>query len=174
MKLVALSELFTIQYGTNLELSRLEPDPSGVAFVARSARNNGVTSRVKKLDHLNPIEPGVLTVAVSGSVLETFLQLEPFYTGFHVMYLTAKVPMTTYQKLYYAVCIKENRYRYSYGRQANRTLKDIQVPALDALPSWVEAGVPDLFADLSATIQTVQAQLVTPIDGTEASKAAAD
>lgn len=34
------------------------------------------------------------------------------------------------------MCIQKNAYRYSYGRQANKTLKDIVVP--DDVPQWVE------------------------------------
>lgn len=30
----------------------------------------------------------------------------------------------------------ENAYRYSYGRQANKTLKDIMIP--DDVPQWVK------------------------------------
>ena len=41
-------------------------------------------------------------------------------------------------KLYYCLCIEANRFRYStYGREANRTLHTIQVPALNHVPSWV-------------------------------------
>ena len=33
------------------------------------------------------------------------------------------------------MCIKSNAYRYSYGRQANKTLKNIELP--DTIPDWV-------------------------------------
>jgi hypothetical protein len=33
------------------------------------------------------------------------------------------------------MCIKSNAYRYTYGRQANKTLKDIELP--DTVPEWV-------------------------------------
>lgn len=35
------------------------------------------------------------------------------------------------------MCIQNNAYRYSYGRQANKTLRDIEVP--DAVPAWVNS-----------------------------------
>jgi hypothetical protein len=34
------------------------------------------------------------------------------------------------------MCIKANAYRYSYGRQANKTLKDIVLPS--TIPQWVD------------------------------------
>jgi hypothetical protein len=135
--LVPISELFEVCYGTNHELNALELDPHGVNFVSRSAKNNGVSAKVKLLPDAAPIPGGVLTVAGGGSVLETFLQTEPFYSGRDLFYLAPKKPMSAEELLFYAHCIKSNRFRYSYGRQANRTLKDIEVPARNALPAWV-------------------------------------
>lgn len=159
MKLTPLSELFHVRYGVNLELNRMTPDPDGVAFVGRSERNNGITGRVKQLPNVAPIPAGTLTVAGGGSVLATFVQLEPYYSGRDLYYLTPKVPMTLAQKVYYAVCIRANKYRYNYGRQANRTLRDIQVPTLDSIPAWVEEGAGTLFDDMAATIAAMQAKL---------------
>lgn len=53
--------------------------------------------------------------------------------------------MSVDQLLYYCTCIRANRYRYSYGRQANRTLKDLRLPALASLPEWVNEAKPDMF-----------------------------
>jgi hypothetical protein len=39
------------------------------------------------------------------------------------------------EKLFYCHCIKMNAYRYGYGRQANKTLKDINLPPL---PNWLK------------------------------------
>lgn len=135
--LVSISELFDVCYGTNHELNALELAPNGINFVSRSAKNNGVTAKVKLLPDARPIAGGVLTVAGGGSVLETFLQVEPFYSGRDLFYLRPKNEMSAEELLFYAYCIKSNRFRYSYGRQANRTLKDIKVPARDTLPDWV-------------------------------------
>mgnify|MGYP000182668441 CR=1 FL=1 len=145
MKLVSVSSLFEVSYGVNLELNRMTVVPDGVPFVARSDRNNGVTARVKLLPSVQPIPAGTLSVAGGGSVLATFLQTEDYYSGRDLYYLTAKQPLTDAQKLYYAACIRANRYRYSYGRQANRTLKDLMVPALESIPAWVNDANPSMF-----------------------------
>ncbi|WP_411725961.1 hypothetical protein [Methyloglobulus sp.] len=137
MKLVTISTLFDVKYGVNLELNRLASDPNGINFVSRSAKNNGITGKVKALPHLTPIESGVLTVAGGGSVLETFVQMEPFYSGRDLYYLKPLVELTLEQKLYYCMCIRANKFRFSYGRQANRTLKTIQIPAVTEIPDWV-------------------------------------
>lgn len=157
MKLVPLSQLFEVKYGVNLELNKLKRDKDGINFVGRSAKNNGITGRVKALPDLEPIEAGVLTVAGGGSVLETFLQMEPFYSGRDLYYLRPKVEMTTNQKLYYCVCIRANKYRFNYGRQANRTLKDILVPDISNLPAWVEEPDAGMFDGADAAFSTNQA-----------------
>lgn len=137
MKMVKISELFDVRYGTSLELNALEQSLSGVNFVSRTEKNNGVSAKVKMISGLSPIQAGTLSVALGGSVLETFLQPEPFYTGRDVSCLEPKTSMTDQVKLFYAICIRSNKYRYSYGRQANRTLKDIMVPDLSEIPSWI-------------------------------------
>ena len=134
-----LDSLFDLRYGHSLELTALEQAaaPAGVNFVARAMGNNGVTARVDaQVARFGA--PGEITVALSGNgVLSSFLQPERFVTGFHVMILTAKDPaMTDVEKLWWCRCIWENRHRYSYGRQANRTLAELMVP--DAPPAWVK------------------------------------
>ena len=118
-----LAEIFDVRYGHSLELNRLtaaSPD-RGIAFVSRTARNNGVSAFVEPLDDVDPGQPGEITVALGGSVLSTFLQARPFYTGYHVAILTPRGSLTRAERLYYCAAIAANRYRYSYGRQANRS-----------------------------------------------------
>lgn len=155
MKLVALSTLFSVTYGVNLELNRMTVNANGIPFVGRSDRNNGVTARVASCLGVIPNPSGTLSVAGGGSVLATFLQLEPYYSGRDLFYLTALDPMTDSQKLYYCACIRSNRYRYSYGRQANKTLKELLIPALDDVPEWVNGGLERVLFDFSTRIQSI-------------------
>jgi hypothetical protein len=133
MKMVRLSEIFYIDYGNSFDLTHLEQCSDDcencVNYVSRTRENNGISARVKKLDGTLPFDAGLITVAGSGnSVLESFIQPSPFYTGFHVFVLTPKKQMSDLEKLFFCHCIRQNRYRYSFGRQANKTLKDILVP----------------------------------------------
>lgn len=130
-------DLFDVQYGTNLELLRLNKNPYGVNFVSRTAKSNGVTSKVDTLIDVPPTPGGVLSVAAGGSVLETFVQFEPFYTGRDMYVLRPKTPMTDEELMFYASCLRANQWRYSYGRQANRTLKYLKIPTLSSIPEWV-------------------------------------
>jgi hypothetical protein len=132
-----LDQIFDLRYGHSLELNVLEQvmSPDGVNFVSRAMGSNGVTARV--VVDIEPAKPGEMSVALGGNgVLSTFVQPEPFVCGRDVMILTAKDPsMMVSEKLWWARCIWENRYRFSYGRQANRTLGSLLIPA--EVPGWV-------------------------------------
>lgn len=52
------------------------------------------------------------------------------------MVLEPKKEMSFNEKLFYCMCIQKNAYRYSYGRQANKTLRDIVIP--ENVPQWVK------------------------------------
>jgi len=133
-----VKDLFTLRQGNGLELMHIGTSVnSGINFVSRTAQNNGVVAQVDKVDNMKSFPAGCITVALGGSVLSSFVQLKPFYTAFHIMVLEPKREMTLQEKLYYCMCIKANAYRYSYGRQANKTLKDIELP--DEIPEWVYA-----------------------------------
>ena len=155
MKLIAISELFSVTYGVNFELNRMTLDSSGIPFVGRSDRNNGVTARVSPIPGVVPNPAGTLSVAGGGSVLATFLQFEPYYSGRDLFYLTPHLVMSDSQKLYYCACIRANRYRYSYGRQANKTLKDLLIPDLDSMPDWVDDGLDRVLSDFTKRIQAI-------------------
>lgn len=162
MNLVRLDNLFEVTYGSNLELNALKLSAGGINFVSRTAKNNGVSARVEPVAGLEPIPAGVLTVAGGGSVLETFLQPEPFYSGRDLYYLTPLRPMSDEVKLFYAHCIRSNKYRYSYGRQANKTLKSILLPSLGNLPEFVsETNVGQFTKSTKAVLNSPTPQLHT-------------
>jgi hypothetical protein len=137
MKLVQVSDIFTVEYGNSLELNKLTKKTDGINFISRTAKNNGVSAKVERIKSIKPSSSGIITVSLGGSVLETFLQTKPFYTGYHIFCLKDKVDLSIEEKLYYCSCISANRYRYNYGRQANRTLKDLLIPDLSEIPEWI-------------------------------------
>lgn len=152
MKLVKISDLFDVVYGSNLELNALEPDPDGVNFVSRTAQNNGVSAKVKYVNGEEPIAAGVLTVAGGGSVAEAFLQPEPFYSGRDLFYLRPKVPMSVEQKLFFCVCIRANKFRFNYGRQANKTLRELLIPDISEVPDWADSAFKGVLAKWTARL----------------------
>ena len=134
-----LSEIFTIDYGNGFDLNKMETTTSGVNFVSRTAKNNAVSACVKKYKDIEPYEAGLITVALGGTVLTSCVQIKPFYTGQNVAILTPINEMTIQEKLYYCYCIKMNNFRYTTcGREANSTLKLLELPSPDDIPEWVK------------------------------------
>lgn len=135
-----LSDLFKVRYGTNLELNHLKKttENQGVPFVSRQMRNNGISAYVELVSKIKPEPSGELTCALGGNgVLTTFIQEKPYYTGRDVACLKPIYEFSKQELLYYCIAIKANRYRYSYGRQANRSLGEILLPSPNEIPSWV-------------------------------------
>ena len=137
-----VQELFDVVYGVNLELVNCietdKNDPEGVAFVSRTESNNGVSAFVKPVPGIKPQPADTITVAGGGSVLATFLQTQPFYSGRDLYVLYPKEEIAREAKLFLATVIKANKYRYNYGRQANATLPYLRL----RLPS-TPGGKPD-------------------------------
>ena len=137
MKLVPVSEIFNVHYGVNFELNKMTLDTNGINFVSRTAKNNGVSAKVKKLLNKIPNPKNTISVAGGGSVMESFLQKAPYYSGRDLYYLVPLVDLTDEELLYYCSCLRANKYRFNYGRQANRTLKELLIPAKSEIPTWV-------------------------------------
>lgn len=143
-RLTPIEDLFDIRYGVNMELYKFDEckstDRHAIPFVSRSERNNGIAAFVEKRIGYEPNPAHTLSVAGGGSVLATFYQDKPYYSGRDLYYLTPKRAMSSVEMLYYSMVIKANRYRYSYGRQANKTFKNILIPA--EMPAGFEIDYP--------------------------------
>jgi hypothetical protein len=130
--LIPLKELFTPIYGVNLELINMKQcdknDPNSIPFVSRSEINNGISAFVQKINNIKPNPGNTISVAVSGSVLSSFYQKNEYYSGRDLYYLLPKRQMTIQEMLFYTLCIRFNKYKYNYGRAANKTLKNILLP----------------------------------------------
>lgn len=135
--MVKIKELFNIKYGNSLSLQDCELSSNGVPFVSRGTKNNGVVARIKLLNNIKLNRENTISVAVSGSVLEAFLQKEPYYTGYHIFILEPKLKLSDIEMLFYCMCIRANKYKYNYGRQANRTLKNLIVPDTKDIPNYI-------------------------------------
>ncbi|HMS00330.1 MAG TPA: restriction endonuclease subunit S [Anaerolineales bacterium] len=134
-----VDDIFDVKYGVNLELNALKIDPSGVNFVSRTAKTNGVSTRVKKLPDVEPIPAGTISVAGGGSVMQSFLQPEPYYSGRDLFYLTPKEPMSEEILLFYCLCLRSNSWKFSYGRQANASLKTLEIPSVNYAQKFIKS-----------------------------------
>lgn len=158
-----VSDLFELRYGHSLELNALEQSSAddAINFVGRAARRNGVTARVSPIKGEIPAEPGTITVALGGQggAGVAFLQPFSYYCGRDVMILTPKISMSEQEKLWWVACICANRFRFGFGRQANRSLASLKLPEKDKIPTWVKESRLDQFDGasnaLSSTVPTL-------------------
>lgn len=135
--MVPLIDIFDVWYGVNLEVVNSEVVSAGIPFVSRQSVNNGVVCHVKKMDDVEPNPSHTLSIAVSGSVLSTFYHDYEYYSGRDIYVAKPKINLTKEEMLYYCYVIELNKYRYNYGRGANKTFRSILVPSKDEIPKYV-------------------------------------
>lgn len=135
--MVRIDEIFEVVYGVNLELINciITNNKIGIPFVSRTSKNNGVVAFVEEMEEHKTNPSHTISVAGSGSVLSSFYQEKPYYSGRDLFYLKPKVELTPLQMLYYSMVLEHNKYKYSYGRQANKTIKEILVPDVNQIPA---------------------------------------
>lgn len=149
-----LNEIFEVSYGTRFDFNKMiiseNSKDNYINFVSRTSQNNGVVCKVSKFNDVEPLEAGLITVTLGGTyLLSSFVQPEPFYTAQNVAILKPKYDLTLNEKIYYCTCIKLNRFRYgAFGREANRTLKDMEVPDISEIPKWIKQVNLDKYKDI--------------------------
>ena len=138
-----LTDIFFVDYGNKFDLNKMESLPtSSIAFVSRTAQNNGVSAYVEPVAGVIPYPAGAITVALGGSIGSTFLQKQPFYTGQNVSVLQPKTPMPDEAKLFIAcIIMTECSYRFvAFGRELNKHIKrdfTIKLPQTSTgAPDW--------------------------------------
>ena len=65
--MIELQELFSIEYGHDLELNKIKKSTNSsdsVNYVSRTAKNNGVSAKVQEIVNLAPLEAGLITVSL--------------------------------------------------------------------------------------------------------------
>ena len=150
-----LNQLFYTYYGNRFDFNKMDisKNPNdGINFVSRTSQDLGIVSKIKKLQNKEPFSSGLITVTLGGSYLLTsFVQPEPFYTAQNIMVLEPKQHMSFNEKIFYCMCIKKNRFRYSaFGREANRTLSKLELP--NEIPKWVNKVTFDYDSKLSLSV----------------------
>lgn len=112
----------------------MTPDEEGINFVSSQDKNNGIAGRVKIENGIKIYPAGCITVPLKGSVLMAHLQPKPCYVAHQIAVLEPfDTSMSYIKKLYYVTCIRHNAFKYNYGRQADKTLGDIEIPTDNAI-----------------------------------------
>ena len=135
---VRLSQIFDLVSGNKLDKNKLFESKDGVNLISRSSKNLGIVGKYHRITSIEPFPAGLITVALGGSVLSSFVQPEPFYTSQNIAVLIPKTNMPTNVRHYYCQAISSQYFRYStHGREANTSLQDLMVPNLEGIPIWV-------------------------------------
>lgn len=149
-----LNEIFDVTYGNKFDrnkMAHLRISQGGINFVGRSSKNHGVSGTVAPITGIIPYEAGLITVALGGTkLLASFVQEHPFYTAQNVAVLRPKEQISFAEKLFICLSIRHNRFRYSaFGREANRTLRELMVPDKSEMPDWVKNQRPEAIDEIS-------------------------
>jgi len=132
-----LSELFDVIYPATMILNQQILNEKGINFVSSKGINNGVSAKIQETDKHKKYSKYAITVALKGSVLSSFVQPKEFYIAHQTAVLYPKLKLTENELIYYCLSIRANKYRFNYGRQADRTLKDLLLPSKNEIPEWV-------------------------------------
>lgn len=101
-------------------------EQGNIPYVTTSSFNNGVSGYY---DEEPNFKGKCLTVALNGSVGETFFQFDDFITGGDNAVLTLRNRCNPYLLFYIAVMIKNHQWRYNYYRKLSLTkLEKMQIP----------------------------------------------
>ncbi|MDD5063644.1 MAG: restriction endonuclease subunit S [Phycisphaerae bacterium] len=163
MKLVPLNSIFNIEYGNKLDFNKMvkaDDEKDGINFISRASKNFGITGKVKEDALHEPYEAGLITVTLGGSyLLASFIQPDKFYTAQNIKVLKPIHSLTFNEKLFYCLCIQQNRFKYSsHGREANVSLDNLLVPI--AMPKELEkVSLNNIVKDSSAPVKETKIKL---------------
>lgn len=156
---INIKSIFKIEYGNKFDrCNMIENENSDIAFVTRTASNNGIGTFVEYVDDIEPYPAGCLTVALGGSLGSTFLQPTRFYTAQNIAVLIPRddigIELNNKHKLFLATLIKkESDIRFiPFGRELNTHInKDfsIKLPVkTNGIIDWEK--IDDIMAKLSS------------------------
>lgn len=134
---VPLSELFEMKNGTassGIRRMGYRKNRNWIPYVRPSYRQStSIDAYVNKnMFAQGDIYPaGTLYVSTNGQGSHTYsyVSVEEFVPNSDVAVLLPREPMTLREKLFYAMCISHNRFKFSYGRKPKgEKLESILVP----------------------------------------------
>lgn len=141
-----LYDIFDIDMGNKMDRGKMSDGT--IAFVGRTANNNGINARVGKvIDHekygtVEPYEKGCITLALGGSIGSCFIQEEPFYTSQNVAVLMPKTSHSDYALRFITSVITHSVLHGKYEAFTEELNKHIKTDFVVSLPATSD-GQPD-------------------------------
>lgn len=143
-----LYDIFDIDMGNKMDRGKMSDGT--IAFVGRTANNNGINARVGKVvDHekygtVEPYEKGCITLALGGSIGSCFIQEEPFYTSQNVAVLMPKTNQSDYALRFITSVITHSVLHGKYEAFTEELNKHIKTDFVVSLPATSD-GQPDWY-----------------------------
>ncbi|MCE6988140.1 restriction endonuclease subunit S [Dyadobacter sp. CY323] len=124
-----ISTLFDVKKGKRL--TKMDFVPGSLPFIGAIDSNNGYREFIGQ----SAIHTGnTITVNYNGSVGEAFYQPDAFWASDDVNVLYPKFEMNKYVGLFIAAIIRQEQFRFNYGRKwelAKMKVHNIRLPSLD-------------------------------------------
>lgn len=125
IKWVKLSDLCNIEKKTAHPQNQMELN-GNTPYVTTSSKNNGVSNFVNEKPNT---KAKCLTVALNGSVAETFFQFDDFITSGDNAVLRLKNDYNPYLLMFIGFMIEKQNWKYNYYQKLSlRKLKNFQIP----------------------------------------------
>ncbi|MEK6946345.1 MAG: N-6 DNA methylase [Nanoarchaeota archaeon] len=137
-ELVPLHEIFDVKNGlasSNVEVLESPEGPADIRYIRPSQTYEGsIAGYVEKtfIDDKYIYPDNTLYVSTDGQGSHTYSYVSSFefIPNSNVSVLIPKREMSVQEKIYYALCVSSNRYKFSYGRKPKGDrLKDILLPS---------------------------------------------
>lgn len=133
-----LGKLFDIKKGKRLTSN--DQIEGTTPYVGAISSNNGIANHIGQAAiH----EGNTISLSYNGSVGEAFYQPDPFWAtdDVNVLYFRKEngVAFNKYLALFICTVLKQEKYRYSYGRKwvlENMNETSIMLPAIQGKPNW--------------------------------------
>lgn len=134
--------MFNIDMGNKFDKSKMDTTKNDINFIGRTGSNNGINATCGIYNNIEPYKPGLLTLALGGSVGSCFIQKKSFYTSQNVIVLIPKDNISDNVKQFIATVIqKESELHYkAFVKELNAHIKtDFVIPLpvnADNEPDW--------------------------------------
>ena len=149
MKMQRLDELFEVRNGLasqEVVRSSRQLNDNWVPYIRPSFRQDtSIDAYVNKF--LVPSDcsypKGTLYVSTDGQGSHTYayVSASEFVPNSNVSVLIPLVEMSLDEKLYYALCVTKNRFKFSYGRKPKGDkLKEVMLPARNEVPAYIKGA----------------------------------
>lgn len=141
-----LNELFKIKNGlssSSVDISEEKTDVFNIPYIRPSSNYYNLVAGFVNKDEINGkyvFPPETIFVSTDGQGSHSYAYVSPvaFVPNSNVCALIPKTKLDLIKKIFYAMVITKNRYRFSYGRKPKGIrFTSISIPSPKEIPKWI-------------------------------------